>query len=224
MRRFGDLQAEDVVAIDHRNARDSAVAAVKQTPLGDEVLLHRAVKVEMVASEIGEDRNIIVQSPHSALRQRMRRDFHHRLARAAAHSLGKKLQQIARLGRGVRRRPDFVRNMIFNRPHEHGLATDMVQHRIEQKRGRRLSVGAGHAAQRKLVFGIAEEVRCKSSQSLAPVCNLDQRDSRKVACSRVKSRRRVGDDGDRSLLSPQQRCNDCHPSSRLASPQTANPP
>ena len=40
----------------------------------------------MIAREISEDRHVILHSVHTRLRQRVRRNFHHRFGRAFAHT------------------------------------------------------------------------------------------------------------------------------------------
>ncbi len=129
----------------------------------------------------------------------MRRNLHHRLSRAAAYSLSEELQQITGFRRSMRRRTHFVHNMIFNRADENCLATDMIQHRVEQERGGRFAVGPRHAAERQVVFGMTKEVGGESRQRLSSMLDFDQCDLREISCSGIEGRRGVRNDGDRSL-------------------------
>ena len=90
-----------VVRVDHGNARRRIDRAVKEQPLGGEVLFHRLVIVEVVASEIGEDGDIEVDSGGAALVERVAGDFGDQLGGSACHALGHQLKQVARFGRGV---------------------------------------------------------------------------------------------------------------------------
>ena len=74
-----------------------------RTLLGGEILVHGVVVVEVIAGEIGEDRDIERNAEDPLLRQRVRGNFHHGFSRALADSLRENLVEFERLGRGVRR-------------------------------------------------------------------------------------------------------------------------
>ena len=66
-----------------------------------EVLLHRAVKIEMVLGQIGEDGDVPLDPASPLLRDRVRRDFHRRRFAAGVHDLREQLLQLERKWRGA---------------------------------------------------------------------------------------------------------------------------
>ncbi len=77
-----------IVRVHNGAPRWRAAAAGEQAPLGGEVLVEVAVVIEVVAREVGEDGDLKLQTTYALLRQRVRRDFHHRFAHAHPHALG----------------------------------------------------------------------------------------------------------------------------------------
>ena len=61
--------------------------AIKQFAFRGKVILHAAVVVKMVAGQIGEDGDVEPEAGNPLLIERVRGYLHHRLGRAAVHSL-----------------------------------------------------------------------------------------------------------------------------------------
>ena len=82
--------------------------------LGLEVVLHRAVKIEMVLGQIGEDGDVPFEAAYPFLRERVRGDFHRGGFASGVDDLREQLLQIERFGRradgGQNALADFVTN------------------------------------------------------------------------------------------------------------------
>jgi hypothetical protein len=91
--------------------------------------------------------------------------------------------------------------MIFDRPHQHRFATGRIEHRVQQKRCRRLAVGPGYAGQHNLRFGAAEEIRAdrRHRSPSAARGNFGDTDIRIAPCCIRKRGGRIRDHRGRSL-------------------------
>ena len=120
----------DVVDVD-----DGAVGQVRveQRGLGGEVALHRAVEVEVVAAEVGEDRHREAGAVDPVHREGVRRDLHRDGPPALVGQLGQAGLQLGGLGR----RGEPVRVPIT--PVDHA---GRVEDRGDERCGRRLAVRA----------------------------------------------------------------------------------
>ena len=88
------LAAVFIVEVKNVGARRLCPAAFEEHLLGAEVIRHRAVVIEMVASEVREHRHIEWNSENSLLLQRVRRHFHHRFGDSLAEALRQKPVQL----------------------------------------------------------------------------------------------------------------------------------
>ena len=175
---FDELRAVFIVGIDHGSARRLGPAAFEKNALGVEILFHGAVVVEVIAGEIGEDRDVEWDGKHALLRERVRRDFHHGFGRTLADALCQHLVEFERFGRGVRCGQDLSGHVIFDRADQQALATGRAQNRFEQKCAGALPVGAGDAGDRETLGGLLVEIRAQTGQRAATVRNLRPGDSR----------------------------------------------
>ena len=166
------LLAVFVVGIEHGRARRFGAAAFEQYLLGGKILFHGVVIVEVVAGEIGEDRDIERNSVDPLLLQRVRGDFHHGFGRALAQRLVQNAIQFQRFRRSVRRGQDFSGNVIFDGPDQRALAAGGGQDRFEQECGRAFSVRAGDAGDGQPLGGLLVKVGAQSRQRAASVRNL----------------------------------------------------
>src|SRR5205823_11754593 len=108
-RKFGYLASEFVVSIDHAALRRWRARAVEQQLLGIRIVLHVAMEIEMVASEVGENGNLERNAPYPALLEGVRGDFHDRVPRPPGTKLfvsrlGKHRIQLQRFWCSVGRR------------------------------------------------------------------------------------------------------------------------
>ena len=76
-----------IVAIQHRPGRRRRAGAGEQQLLGGEIVFHRVMKIQMVASEVGKNGGMEVKSVDAAERQRVGRHFHGGVRTAAVLEL-----------------------------------------------------------------------------------------------------------------------------------------
>src|SRR2546425_1228623 len=76
---FLQLTSVFVVDIDNGSARRLGSATLEQNLFGSKILIHGAVIIEVVASQIGEHRNIKRNAIHPLLLKRVRGNLHYRL-------------------------------------------------------------------------------------------------------------------------------------------------
>ena len=154
-RDAGPLQehpAPGVVRVDHTAQR---VARREEHRLRLEVVLHGAVVVEMVVTEIGEDRHVEVDPLDAGLDEGVARHLHrHRVAvpvglLAVAHA-GEDPLHLRRLGR---------RPCPRERAHHVGGAAGRAEEVAQELGHRRLPVRAGDADHQEVAGGVAVERR-----------------------------------------------------------------
>ena len=68
-----------IVDIDDAASERSGAGAFKQAALGCEIVLHRVVKIEMIARQIGEDGSRKAATPQTIERQGVRTAFQNRV-------------------------------------------------------------------------------------------------------------------------------------------------
>src|SRR5687768_7437043 len=94
-----ELDTIRIVHVDYRIAWARTEAAVEQSLLCVPIVLHRPVIVEMVAGEISEDGNGILQFVATMKIHRLRRALHHRGATTDLDGLSKQALHVRRFGR-----------------------------------------------------------------------------------------------------------------------------
>ena len=93
-------RAERVVDVEHRALR--APASGRAAP-SRRRSCHRAVVVEVVAREVGEERDVELDAGHAVLVEAVRRHFHATACAPLPHEVAQRLLQHTRVGRGVAR-------------------------------------------------------------------------------------------------------------------------
>ena len=166
------LRTKWIFDIYNRNAWRGHQAAVEKFSLRRKVVLHRAVKIEVVASEVGKDGHIKGQAVNTALGEGVRGDFHYCLGGSGVRAIAKELEQIARLGGSVGRIASCAHHVILDGADQNGLAACVIQHRVEQEGGCGFAVCSSHATQGELLFRMCEEIRCDRRESAAAVRNF----------------------------------------------------
>ena len=106
------------------------------------------------------------------LGQSMRGDFHDRLGRTIAESLGQDSVQIERFRRRMWGGEDFSGNMVFDRPDQRASAIGCAEDCFEEKCGRTFPVGASDAGERQPLGRPLVEIRAQSRQRPAPMQHL----------------------------------------------------
>ena len=185
--------AEGVVRIDHARAQPRPG---EQLRLRGAIRAHRAVVVEMVARQIGEQRHREIDAVDAALIDAVRRDFHHDRIGARALVQREHLVQRRGVGRGIRRRPDRrTEQAVAERAQHRGAASGRMQSGGDPVRGRRLAVGAGDAdhpqiLRRMSVDEIGDHAKARLEMVQRQMRQVSRRDPRRIPAYPRKSRPR----------------------------------
>ena len=167
-RGAGQFFRAGIVGVDDGNPRRGIDGAIEEQTLGREILLHRAVIVEVIAGEVGKHGHIEIDACGAALVEAVAGNFRDQFGCSVRDAFGHKFKEIARLGRGVDRGPNLACDVIFDRADQHGLAGGGVQKRFGEKGRCRFAVGAGDAGGGERALGMAEEGgRCFGQRAAA---------------------------------------------------------
>src|SRR5664280_1508987 len=85
-----------IVAIEHGVARRGSAGAGEEQLLGGEVSFHIAMKIEMVARQVGENRGVEVETVNAAEREGVGGDLHGDVRAAGAFQLAQQTQKVER--------------------------------------------------------------------------------------------------------------------------------
>ncbi len=166
-----DLPRPGIVGVDDRKGGRRATGAFEEAVFGREVVLHRAVEVEMVLREVGEDGRVEPHSVDPLERQRVRGDLEDEIRSAGGERGLHHPHEVERFGRRVDGRRLAVRDPVQHRARQSGDAAGMAQHRIDGEHRCRLAVGAGHARQPQRL--IRATVQPAAHQRQRPAAPLD---------------------------------------------------
>ena len=133
------------------------------------------VVVEVVAGEIGEDRDVERDSVNPLLLQCVRGNFHHGFGCTLAQRLVQNAIQLKRLRSRVRRWQPFPRDVIFDGPDQRALAASGGQNGFDQKRSGTFPIRAGDAGDGEKLGGFLIKVGAQSRQRATPMGNLRPR-------------------------------------------------
>ena len=184
---------ELVVAIEHGERRRRRAGAFEQLLLGREVGFHRAVKIQVIAREIGEDGGVEAQAVHAPQLQRVRGDLHGGVGAAKLLEFGEEPHEIERFRRGVDGRQYAIRQMIFDGSDQRRSVTRGAQNGIDQEAGGGLAVGSGDAGEAEAFVRLAVEVARGEGERLASVLDLNPSIGVEISFAR---RFRFASDGD----------------------------
>jgi hypothetical protein len=109
-------------------------AQVEQAPLRGEVTLHVAVKIEVIARQVREDRDVEPAALRAVERERVRGDLHRGGGHPLGDQLGEDLLDHGRLGSGAVRLDRAAAGPIAGRPDEPGRPPPRLEDRGEQSR------------------------------------------------------------------------------------------
>src|SRR6185437_4077060 len=143
----------------------------KQLGFGGKIVIHRAVEVEVVLREVGEDRDIYRQAPDTFLFERMRAHLHHGLRAPCLHTLSEDRVDIAAFGSRVFRWADLSRDVGLDRAQQYAFAANASEELFEEKGRRRLAVGSSHGAEFEFALRMAEDRGADLGQGAATVLN-----------------------------------------------------
>ena len=113
----------------------------------------------MVARQIREDGDVEAAALHAVERERVGGDLHRRGARPVRDHLGQQLLDQRRFRRGAVRLDAAAPRAITDRSEKPGGAVPPREDRFEQRRRRRLAVGARHGREHELLRRISVEAR-----------------------------------------------------------------
>ena len=131
---------ERIVDVDHAGGEPGPR---KQLRLGRAVGRHRPVIVQMIAGEVGEQRDVEFDGIDAALVESVRRHFHrHRLGARAAQRR-EHFVHLRRVGSRVRRRPQRADEAVAEGAEHRAAATAGIEALRDPVRARRLPVRAG---------------------------------------------------------------------------------
>ena len=124
-------------------------ACVEERALRGEVLLHRAVEVEVVLRQVREDEHREPRAVEPALRLGDRRRLHRARAVAGVDHLAKQPLQVDRLRRVQARRRPLAARPGARCSSAAPAAARPLEDRVQEERGRRLAVRAGDGGDRR---------------------------------------------------------------------------
>ena len=116
------------------------------------------MEVEVVLRQVREDERAEADAVEPAERRAVRGRLDGRAAVAGVEHLAELALQVDRLGRRADGRPALAADAALDRPEQPGPPAGRGEDRVEQERGRRLAVRAGHAGDLELLRRPAEEL------------------------------------------------------------------
>ena len=173
-----------VIAIDHRILRSRTARPRKQQFLRRKIILHRVMKVEMVARQIGKHGSVKMQPVNPSQSQRMRRNFHRRRLLTACHQnqFRQHPHQVQRFRRSIRSRQHLRPQPILNRPRQHRRPPRRPQNRIQQITRRGLAVRPRNTSQSHRLIRFPVKRFRGHRQRMTPMLHLNPRNTRVIRC------------------------------------------
>ncbi len=171
--RQAEFSRVGVVAVEHGEARRRTAGALEQALLGGEIRFHGAVKIQVVAGQVGEDRGVEGQAVHASQLQRVRRDFHGDVGPAFRFQFGEQPHQVERFRSGIGRRQDTAGQVILDGPDKRRGGAGGAQHGVDQVAGGRLPVSPGDAGQLEAFVGTAVEIARGQGERAPAVLHLE---------------------------------------------------
>ena len=186
-----ELVAPRVVEVEHRVAVLAQVG-VEEQALGREVGVHVAVEIEVVAGEVGEDRDLEA-APEDALQaQGVRGHLEHAVGAARVDHLLEEMLEIRGFGSGADGFLHAVGDPVLHRAQEAHRARSRAQHGVYEVGRGGLSVRPRDSHELETIGGMAQERRGELREGHARVRDLEPRPARLGLG--------LGDDAERALL------------------------
>src|SRR6185437_1716389 len=166
-----------VVAIDDGPNGSRSVARREQQRFRGEVLVHRVVKIEMIARKIREDSRVKVQAGYAPKRKSVRGDFHCRVRAAPLAKLVQQAKDVQRFRRGIERGQDLIGQPVFDSPNQSRGLAGRAQNGVEQKPRGGLPVCAGDAGEGDRLIRCVIKIPGRLSEGLPAVVHLEPQTS-----------------------------------------------
>src|ERR1035438_2942546 len=123
-----------ILVIEHGYAGRSSAGACEEQLLGGEVGVHVAVKIQVVARQVGEDGSVEVETVDAAEGEGVRGHLHGDVRPAGAFQLGEQAQKVERFRGGVDGFQDAARQVVFDCPDHGGGFSAGAEYRIDEVR------------------------------------------------------------------------------------------
>ena len=171
LRDVEQAAAVRVVDVDQSAPRP---ARGEQGGLGGEVVVEVGVEVEVVAPEVGEDRDVEDHAVDPAQDQRVARDLHQAPRHPALAHHREQAVQVRRLRRGQHRPDVLTVDAGADGADDRDVLAGRLQAALRQPGGRRLALGAGHADQAQCRGRLAVHPRGEAAEHLARPVDHEQ--------------------------------------------------
>ena len=192
---LGEHATGGVVDIDDADVRHGAVASVEEHRLHVEVGGEVAVVIDVVAGEVREGRDLETETVDAVLMQRVRTDLEAGARAARVGHLAEEGGEIGRVRRGLIRRDGTPAEVVAHRADEAPLRTIGLEQVAQERRDRRLAVGARDPDEAQGLLGVAVETTGDLGEHPARIGDLGGGD-RGQAGDRVAGDDRGGAAGD----------------------------
>ena len=150
----GELFPPRIADIDRGRRR---LRAGEEPALRLEVLLHRAVEIEVILAQVREDERVEAHAVEAPEGRAVRAGLDGRAHVARVEHLAKQPLEIDRLGRRERRGTPLAADLPLDGPHEAGLATRRIENRAQEECRGRLPVRSRDTCDLELLRRLAEE-------------------------------------------------------------------
>ena len=152
---FDQFATPKIVRIDHQRGTRRVSGDFEELHLGLEVLLHRAVVVEMVLREVGEDGGGKRQAMSAMLIERVRRNFHRASAAAMSAHLREQGLDFEALRRGVRGRHMLTAKVVKDGAEQSAAHLAEIHQMMREEGGGGFSIRASDADERHVFARMA---------------------------------------------------------------------
>ena len=171
-----EFAAPEVVAIDDEVAVALGGDDLKETDFGSEVVLHAAVVVEVVLSEIGEDGGLEGEAVGALLVEGVGGDFHGAAAAAVGAHFGEELLDFQAFRGGVGGGDLGAAEVVEDGAEEAGAELAGVHQVVDDEGGGGFAIGAGDASDFELASGVVVEGGGGLGEGDAGVADVDPGD------------------------------------------------
>ncbi|MPM66130.1 hypothetical protein SDC9_113037 [bioreactor metagenome] len=163
---FGIKPASLVVQIE-----DGNVALIEKQPLGPSVFLHRAVVIQMILGQVGENARREADAVHPVQGKGVGGDLHHQMGTACVrHTPAQSLDFIGFGGGALSRKGLRADHILVGADKPHLGPYRALQHGFDEVGGGCLPVGAGDTHGNKAPGGMTEPVGREDGEGRARVC------------------------------------------------------
>ena len=158
------------------NIDDTLFAPFKEHTLGDFIIFHGFMIIQMILCQVGEHCHLISNAVHTMQIQRMGRNFHHHICHIFLTHLFHQCLQFQRFRRCPFCGNDFISNAVFDGADDACFSSYPFQHRTYQIGDGGFAVGAGHPCHTHFLCGMVIKICRQRRQCLTVVFCLNHHD------------------------------------------------